>query len=300
MLDVALHPGFARNGWIYISYSTVPPGYTPEPGSETAPNLAPPTMTWIARGKVNANNEWVDQQILFQPPADSYRNSADHYGSRFLFDGKGHFFWSMGERHDYQMSQNLASPLGKIHRLNDDGTTPADNPFVHTPGALPSIWTYGHRNPEGLSFDPATGIFWESEHGPTGGDEINIIEPGKDYGWGVATMGLEPGINHLHATGMTDPIAFYNPSIGPSGQTFYTGDRFPGWKGNLFQTAMVGEKLIRMEIKGREIVSQETLIPDYGRVRAVKTGPDGFLYLLLQNMNGDPKGGSIIRLVPAN
>ena len=300
LLDVALPPDFAKTGWIYISYSTVAPGYQVQPGDEQAPNMAPPTMTWIVRGKVNANNEWVDQQVLFNPPADSYRNSADHYGSRFLFDGKGHFFWSMGERHDYQMSQNLASPLGKIHRMNLDGSIPKDNPFVHTPGALPTIWSYGHRNPEGLAFDPATGIFWETEHGPTGGDEVNIIEPGKDYGWGVATMGIEPGIGRLHATGMTDPITFFNPSIGPSGITFYTGDKFPAWKGNLFITGMVGQKLIRMEIKDRQIVSQETVIADSGRVRDVKVGPDGLLYVLLQNRNGDPKGGSIIRLVPAN
>jgi aldose sugar dehydrogenase len=300
LLDVALPPDFAKTGWIYLSYSTVAPGYQVQPGDDQAPNMAPPTMTWIVRGKVNANNEWVDQQVLFNPPADSYRNSADHYGSRFLFDGKGHFFWSMGERHDYQMSQNLASPLGKIHRMNLDGSIPKDNPFVHTPGALGSIWTYGHRNPEGLGFDPATGLFWETEHGPTGGDEVNIIEPGKDYGWGVATMGIEPGIGRLHATGMTDPITFFNPSIGPSGITFYTGDKFPAWKGNLFITGMVGEKLIRMEIKGREIASQETVIADSGRVRDVKMGPDGLLYVLLQNRNGDPKGGSIIRLVPAN
>jgi aldose sugar dehydrogenase len=298
LLDVAVHPDFARNGWIYLSYSTVPPGYAVQPGEDKAPNLSAPTMTYIVRGKVNANNEWVEQQILFQPPPDSYRTSADHYGSRFLFDGKGHFFWSMGERHDYQMSQNLASPLGKIHRLNDDGSIPSDNPFAHTPGALPSIWTYGHRNPEGLTFDPATGIFWETEHGPTGGDEVNIIEPGKDYGWGVASMGLEPGINRLHATGMTDPITFYNPSIGPSGIAFYTGDKFPAWKGNLFITGMVGEKLIRMEIRDRQIISQEAVLQDYGRVRAVTTGPDGLLYVLLQNRNGDPKGGSIIRLAP--
>ncbi len=300
MFDVALHPNFAKNGWIYLSYSTVMPGYAVQPGDDQAPNMAPLTMTWVVRGKVNANNEWVDQQVLFNPPADSYRVAADHYGSRFLFDGKGHFFWSMGERHDMQMSQNLASPLGKIHRLNDDGSIPKDNPFVRTPGALGSIWSYGHRNPEGLGFDPATGIFWETEHGPVGGDEVNIIEPGKNYGWGMATYGIEPGIGRLHATGVTDPITHYNPSIGPAGITFYTGDKFPAWKGNLFATAMVGQKLIRMEIRGREIVSQETLIADHGRVRDVKVGPDGFLYVLLQNMNGDAKGGSIIRLVPAN
>jgi glucose/arabinose dehydrogenase len=298
LLDVALHPDYAKNGWIYISYSTVPPGYSPTPEEYKAPNLSAPTMTYIMRGKVNANNEWVEQQILFQPPPESYRTSADHYGSRFLFDGRGHFFWSMGERHDYQMSQNLASPLGKIHRLNDDGSIPSDNPFVHTPGALGSIWTYGHRNPEGLTFDPTTGLLWETEHGPTGGDEVNIIEPGKDYGWGVASMGLEPGINRTHAAGMTDPITFYNPSIGPSGITFYTGDKYPAWKGNLFITGMVGETLIRMDIKDRQIVSQERIIQDYGRVRSVLQGPDGLLYVLLQNRNGDPTGGSIIRLVP--
>ena len=272
----------------------------PSRAARTAPNLAPPTMTYIVRGKVNANNEWVDQQILFNPPLEYFRNSADHYGTRFLFDHKGHFFWSMGERHDMQMSQFLGAPLGKIHRMNLDGSIPKDNPFVHTPGALTSIWTYGHRNPEGLAYDPATGILWETEHGPTGGDEVNIIEPGKDYGWGVASMGLEPGVNHLHMPGMTDPITFFNPSIGPSGITFYTGDKFPAWKGNLFITGMVGEKLIRMEIKGRQIVSQEPVISGYGRVRDVLTGPDGNLYLLLQNMNGDPVGGSIVRLVPAN
>ena len=300
MLDIALHPDFAKNGWIYLSYTTVQPGYQVQPGDDAAPNMAPLTMTYIVRGKINANNEWVNQQVLFNPPADSFRVAADHYGSRFLFDGKGHFFWSMGERHDMQMSQNLASPLGKIHRMNDDGSIPKDNPFVKTPGALPSIWTYGHRNPEGLSFDPATGIFWETEHGPTGGDEVNIIEPGKNYGWGVATMGIEPGIGRLHATGMTDPITFFNPSIGPAGITFYTGGKFPAWKGNLFVTGMVGEKLIRMEIKGREIASQEVLFQNFGRVRDVKNAPDGSIYVLLQNMNGDAKGGSIVRLVPTN
>jgi glucose/arabinose dehydrogenase len=299
MLDIALHPDYAKNGWVYLSYSTVPPGYAVQPGEDKAPNLSAPTMTWVVRGKVNANNEWTDQQVLFLPPEDSYRNSADHYGSRFLFDGKGHFFWSMGERHDFQMSQNLASPLGKIHRLNDDGSIPKDNPFVTTPGALASIWTFGHRNPEGLTFDPASGLFWETEHGPTGGDEVNIIEPGHNYGWGIASKGLEPGIMRQTATGITDPITFYNPSIGPSGTNFYTGNKFPGWKGNMFLSAMVGQKLIRLEIKDRQIVSQETLFADYGRVRDVKTGPDGNVYALLQNQNGDPKGGSIIRLVPA-
>jgi glucose/arabinose dehydrogenase len=299
LLDVALHPDFAKNGWIYLSYTTVPLGYVVQPGDDKAPNLAPPTMTVVVRGKVNASNEWVDEQTLFKAPDELYTHPADHYGSRFLFDNKGHVFYSIGERHEFQNAQNLAVPMGKIHRTNDDGSVPADNPFVHTPGALPTIWTYGHRNPEGLAYDPVTGILWETEHGPTGGDEVNIIEPGKNYGWGVATMGLEPNVNHLYAPGMTPPVTFYNPAIGPAGITFYTGDKFPAWKNNLFITGMVGQKLIRMEIADRRIASQETLFQDYGRVRDVLTGPDGYLYVLLQNMNGDPKGGSIIRLVPA-
>jgi glucose/arabinose dehydrogenase/mono/diheme cytochrome c family protein len=299
MLDVALPPDYAQTGWIYLSYATLLPGYQAQPGDESAPNLAPPTMTVIVRGKVNEKNEWVDQQTLFQADPEFYRNTADHYGSRFLFDGKGHVYWSMGERHDYQAAQNLATPLGKIHRINLDGSIPADNPFLHTPGAMPSIWTYGHRNPEGLAIDPVTGLFWETEHGPVGGDEVNIIEPGKNYGWGVVTMGIEPGIWRQQAAGMTPPVTFYNPSIGPSGITFYTGDKFPAWKNNLFVTGMVGQRLIRMEIDGRKIAHQEILFQDFGRVRDVQTGPDGNLYALLQNQNGDPTGGSIIRLVPA-
>lgn len=300
MLDVAAHPDYAKNGWIYLSYSDVPPGYTPEPGSDKAPNLSAPTMTYIVRGRINAHNEWVDQQMLWQPPVDAFRTTADHYGSRFLFDGKGHVFFSLGERHDMQMSQNLASPLGKIHRINDDGTVPSDNPFVHTPGALPTIWTFGHRNPEGLAFDPVTGQLWETEHGPTGGDEVNVIEPGRNYGWGIATKGLEPGIFRLSATGVTDPVVFFNPAIGPGSDNFYTGDKFPGWKNNLFVSGMVGSRLVRLEIADGKVTSQEIVIKDYGRLREVKQGPDGDLYLLVQNLAGDVKtGGAILRLVPA-
>ena len=151
-------------------------------------------MTRIVRGHINARGEWVDQQDIFKAPDALYTPSVIHYGSRFLFDGKGHLFFTMGERGDMTNAQRLDTPLGKIHRVNDDGSIPADNPFVHTAGAIPSIWSYGHRNPEGLSYDPATGILWESEHGPTGGDEINIIEKGHNYGWGVVSMGLQPGI----------------------------------------------------------------------------------------------------------
>jgi glucose/arabinose dehydrogenase len=300
MFDIAINPDFVHNGWYYLSYSSVPVGYVPAPDSDKAPNLAPPTMTVLVRGHINKKNEWVDEQTLFHAPDEMYTTTSDHYGTRFLFDGKGHMFWSIGERHDMQMSQNLASPLGKIHRMNEDGSIPADNPFVHTPGADPSIWTYGNRNSEGLAFDPVTGLLWETENGPVGGDEINILEPGKNYGWGVVSMGLEPGINRQYALGMTPPIAWYNPAVAPSGTIFYTGDRYPGWKNNMFIATMTGQKFLRVEIKDRTVVAQEAVFEGFGRVRASAIGPDGLLYVLLQNRNGDSTGGSIVRLVPQN
>lgn len=298
MLDVALPPDHAKSGWIYLAYSHTQPGYEPSEDDYRLVNLSPLSMTSIVRGRINAKNEWVDEQTLFKPAPETYNNWSGHYGARFLFDGKGHLFWSMGDRQDPPASQNLASPLGKIHRIHEDGSVPKDNPFVSTPGALPSIWSYGHRHTEGMAFDPVSGMLWETEHGPVGGDEINIIEAGKNYGWGVVTMGLEPGINRQHAIGMTDPVAWYNPAIGPGSVNFYTGNRFPGWKNNLFVPGMVGQKLIRIELDGRKIVRQEAVLEGFGRLREVKTGPDGYLYVLVQNQNGDRMGGSIIRLMP--
>jgi len=300
MLDVAVH-----DGWVYLSYTEVKPGVTPAPGSETAPNPAPPTMTVLVRGHIR-DNSWVDNQVIFRAPPDLYTTTSDHYGSRFAFDAQGHLFYSLGERHHMQNAQDLTVPMGKIHRTNPDGTPLADNPFVNTPGADPTIWSYGHRNPEGLAFDPVTGNLWESEHGPTGGDEINLIRKGHNYGWGVVSMGLEPGITHQHQAGMDDPIAYYTPTIAPSGMTFYSGDRYPGWKNNLFVAALAGQELLRLEIDGDKIVSQEAVFKEYGRVRDVITGPDGLLYVLLQNPTGAGTGlalsaataGMVIRLVP--
>jgi glucose/arabinose dehydrogenase len=212
----------------------------------------------------------------------------------------------LGDRGDMTNAQRLDSPLGKIHRVNLDGSIPSDNPFVNRADAIKSIWTYGHRNPEGLSYDPATGLLWESEHGPTGGDEINIIEPGHNYGWGVVSMGLQPGITKQHQEGTDDPITYYSPSIAPSGIAFNTGDRYPGWKGNLFLAALTGQKLIRYEISGRRIVSQNILWDQWGRTRDVIMGPDHLLYVLLQNATGSPMGtadatpGMVIRLAPIN
>jgi glucose/arabinose dehydrogenase len=305
LLDVVLHPDYKKNGWIYLSYTEVKPGVTPAPGSNAAPVPAPPTMTVMVRGRIR-NNHWVDNQEIFRADSSLYTTTSDHYGSRFLFDKEGHLFYSLGERHNMANAQNLSVPMGKIHRVNDDGTPLADNPFVHTPGADPTIWSYGHRNPEGLAFDPVTGDLWESEHGPTGGDEINIIRKGHNYGWGVISMGLEPGITHQHEAGMDDPIAYYTPTIAPSGMTFYSGDRYPGWKNNLFVAALAGQELLRLEVSGGKITAQEPVFKEFGRVRDVKTGPDGLLYVLLQNPTGAGTGlalsaataGMVIRLVP--
>ena len=305
--DIAV-AGDPKSPWIYLSYAEVLPGYDkplPGPGriAQGGPQL-PPAMTRIVRGKINAKGQWVNQQDIFRAPDSIYTPSVIHYGSRFLVDGKGHIFYTLGERGDMTNAQRLDSPLGKIHRVNLDGSAPADNPFVNTPGAIKTIWTLGNRNPQGLSYDPRTGLLWESEHGPTGGDEINIIEKGHNYGWGVVSKGLQPGISLQHKDGMDDPIRYYSPSIGPSGIVFNSGDKYPGWKNNLFLTALTGQKLIRYEIQDRRITDEEILWDQYGRTRAVIMGPDGLLYILLQNATGarmgtgDSTPGMVLRLIP--
>jgi glucose/arabinose dehydrogenase len=330
MLDVAIHPQYAKNGWIYLAYTEVVAGYvapppappaaappTPAPADPAAAGAArgggrgrggppsPPSMTVFVRGKIDKSNRWVEEQVIYRAPSELYTPSGSHYGARFLFDRAGHLFYSLGERGDMTNAQDLSKPLGKIHRVNDDGSIPKDNPFVSTPNALPSIWSYGHRNPQGLSWD-ASGLMWESEHGPTGGDEINIIEKGKNYGWGVVSMGMQNGITERSRPGMEPPIVYYTPTIAPSGITFYTGSRYPAWKNNLFVAALAGQQLRRLEISGRKVVQQEAVFEQFGRVRAVTTGPDGLLYVLLQNPTGAGTGlglaastpGMVIRLTP--
>ena len=323
MLDVAIHPQYAKNGWIYLAYTEVVPGYVAPPPAPAPADPAParrrareggrggppspPSMTVFVRGKIDKSNHWVEEQVLYRAPPDLYTPSGSHYGTRFLFDKAGHLFYSLGERGDMANAQDLSKPLGKIHRVNDDGSIPKDNPFVNTPNALPSIWTYGHRNPQGLAWD-AAGLLWESEHGPTGGDEINIIEKGKNYGWGVISMGLQNGITERSHEGMEQPIVYYTPTIAPSGIAFYSGTKYPAWKNNLFVAALAGQQLRRLEISGRKVIRQEVVFEQFGRVRAVTTGPDGLLYVLLQNPTGSGTGlglaastpGMVIRLVPAS
>lgn len=302
--DIAIDPDYEMNGWVYLSYSAVAPGVAqPAPDdpklsrAQWAP--APPSMTRWVRGRINANNEWVDQEDVLKTPAETYSDSVIHYGSRFLFDQKGHLFITVGDRGEMSHAQDLSSPLGKIHRINVDGSIPGDNPFVNVPGAAPSIWTLGNRNPEGLAIDPRSGLMWGSDNGPTGGDELNLVEKGHNYGWGVASMGLQPGITQQHQDGMDDPIRYYTPSIAPSGIHFYTGSRYPGWKNSLFLSALAGQRLIRYEINGRKVTREEVVFKGFGRVRQVITGPDGYLYVLIQNSQSLANSpGMVIRLLP--
>ncbi len=286
LFDVEAHPNYAQNGWIYLSYAAAGPNDT--------------SMTAIVRGRIRAN-QWVDQQFLYQAPAALYGPENIHYGSRFLFDREGKLLYSIGDRGQPAKAQDLGSPLGKVHRINDDGSVPPGNPFVGKPGAAPSIWSYGHRNPQGFSIDPTTGILWEAEHGPMGGDELNALDPGHNYGWPVISHGLERGISETTHEGMEAPIVYWNPTIAPSGIHFYAGARYPRWRNDLFVTGLGGTALRRLEVKGRQVTHLEVVFDRYGRVRDVVTGPDGLLYVALQlpgRSLSDSTPGVVVRLVP--
>jgi len=310
MFDVAVGPDYASDGWIYLAYSDNNPA-DPEPPQPPANTpsyrvVRKPSMTVIVRGRLDAQNRWTDQQEIFRAPWSFYTPSGAHYGIRLLFDGQGHLFFSIGERGEMTNARRLDTPLGKIHRVNLDGTVPSDNPFVNTAGAIPTIWSLGHRNPQGLAFDPATGLLWETEHGPAGGDEINIIEPGQDYGWGTVSKGVQGGIEQVSAPGLVDPVAWYFPTIAPSGIGFYEGNAYPGWRGSLLVAALRGQQLRRLEVQGRDITTQEIVFEQLGRVRDVATAPDGRLYVLIQHPTGPGTGlplsastpGALVRLDP--
>ena len=315
LFDVEVHPQYAKNGWIYLSYSETLAGYVaPATPPDQPPSAAPPqggrgrggppdppTMTVIIRGKINKNNEWTDEKVIFRAKPEVYSSSNAHYGSRFIFDKQNHLFYTLGEKNDPSKAQDLTSPLGKIHRVNDDGSTPKDNPFVGKDNAVDTIWSYGHRNPQGLAWDPVSGKLWESEHGPQGGDEVNIIEPGHNYGWGVITMGTDRRVTEQTHEGMEQPIVYYTPTIAPSGMVFYTGSRYPGWKNNLFLSALGGQQLRRLEVSGDKVTHQEEVFNQFGRVHDVIIGPDGYLYVTLQvpgQVLSQSTPGMIARLIP--
>jgi glucose/arabinose dehydrogenase len=290
LMALALDPNYTENGWIYFSFS--------DPGEE--PALKSPTaMTKVMRARLQ-ENRLVDHETIFSIPREQYQKGFVGYGCRLLFIGE-HLYFTVGDRWVPADAQDLTKPNGKVHRIFPDGKIPSDNPFANQAGAFGSIWSFGHRNPQGLAVDPRNGAIWATEHGPRGGDELNLIRRGANYGWPLVTFGMNydgtPISTRTEQAGLESPVINWTPSIAASPLLVYTGDKFPHWKNNLFLGSLGQQKFIRYEINERnEIVQEEELFKGLGRVRDIKTGPDGHLYLSLE-LVGTP--GRIVRLVPA-
>jgi glucose/arabinose dehydrogenase len=288
LMSVAAHPGFAENHWLYLSFC--------DPGERDT------AMTKIVRARL-LGWQLVELETIFEIPREKYQPGHVLFGGRLVFDND-HLFFSVGVRGlDPAVSANAQDPAlanGKIHRVFHDGRIPPDNPFVGTTGAVGSIWALGVRNPQGLARDPRDGSLWETEHGPRGGDELNRIERGKNYGWPLVTTGINydgtPITDQKTAPGFESPVVDWTPSIAASQIEFYTGDRFPRWKHQLFAGSLATQKLIRMVIHDGRVTHYEEVFKSLGRIRDIKTGPDGLLYLALENIG---KPGRVVRLVPA-
>jgi aldose sugar dehydrogenase len=287
LLDVVLDPKFSDNQRIYWSYS--------EPGNE---QLGRGNSTAVARGKL-AGDRLLDVQVIFrQLPKVS---SSQHFGSRLVFAPDGRLFVTLGDRFSRKEdAQTLDNHLGKIVRIEAEGSVPADNPLLGRAGALPQIWSWGHRNIQGAALHPGTGELWVTEHGPQGGDELNVVQRAGNHGWPVITYGRNYGTGTRIGEGteradVVAPVRYWVPlSIAPSGMAFLTSDRYPGWKGNLFIGALRGEALLRLELDGHRVLHEERLLGNRNeRIRDVRQGPDGWLYVLTDNADG-----RILRLEP--
>lgn len=281
LLDVVLHPDYEKNGWIYFSYAGSGDGGF---GTE------------VGRARLQGNT-LVDWQTLFTLEPKS--GSGRHFGSRLVFDNQADLFFTIGDRGSRNRAQLLDDAAGSMIRLHDDGKIPADNPFAQHPFALPEIYSFGHRNPQGVALHPDSGKIWIHEHGPQGGDEINIIKQGANYGWPIISYGEEYGTDiavgeGTHKAGMEQPVYYWVPSIAPSGMAFYSGDKFPQWQGDLFVGSLKFRLLVRLKLAGEIIIEEQRLLENQlGRIRDVRTGPDGFIYLLTDEPNG-----SLVRLEP--
>jgi aldose sugar dehydrogenase len=284
LLDVVTDNAFAQNRTIYFCYSERTGG-----GGRTA----------VARARLNDGDGRLDEvKIIFRQ--DGPLSSGNHYGCRIVQANDGNLVITLGEHFAYRSeAQNLGNHLGKLIRIAPDGSAPPDNPFVGRDGAKPEIWSFGHRNEQGLAINPASGELWEIEHGPRGGDEVNIIGKGKNYGWPVIGYGIDYSGAKIHDTtakdGMEQPIKYWVPSIAPSGMAFYTGKLFPKWNGSLFTGALAGKMLVRLSLNGNTVTGEERLLQNlYERIRDVRQGPDGALWLLTDN-----SAGRILRVSPA-
>ena len=291
LLDVALHPDYEENGWVYLSYSE---------STGTQERNKDAGMTTVVRGRIE-NDSWTGQEILFRVNGEHHTSSGVHFGSRFVFHD-GYLFFSIGDRGRMQRSQDLGRPNGKIFRIHDDGRIPSDNPFVGTGCVLPEIWSYGHRNPQGMALEKATGLLWAAEHGPRGGDELNVVQKGRNYGWPVITHGMNyngtPITDETHREGMEQPRLHWTPSIAVAGIDFYEGDAFPKWTGKLLAGGMASEEVHLLTVENGKVTADAIVLNGRGRVRDVASGPDGSIYLLLND--GSPRKGKLVRLVPAD
>jgi len=298
MRDLILHPDFAENRLLYLSYT--------KPGPDSLGNIA------VVRGRFE-NDRLSDVEELFH--ADAFGNGSNRssqWGGRLALDGKGYLFITIGDRQwpsegdlAAHPSQNLASHNGTTIRLHEDGRVPEDNPFVGQDGVHSEIWTYGHRNAQGLALHPETGDLWLNEHGPQGGDELNLVRPGLNYGWPVVGFGVNyrTGIaihSATHQDSMEPPVHIWVPSIGVTGMLFYTGAAFPDWRGDMIVASLRGEQLVRLTLDGQQVAREETLMNGMGRIRDVRQGPEGIIYLAMdgdaRGFDGDPT--PIVRLIP--
>jgi glucose/arabinose dehydrogenase len=283
LLDLKLHPQYEQNGWIYLSYSKFK-----KMDSVTL------TTTAIVRGKIKGD-EFTELQEIFE--ANPYTKTKHHFGSKIMFDDKGFLYFSVGERgREKEFPQSTTNDNGKIHRLYDDGRIPNDNPFANDGKSKASIWSFGHRNPQGLIFDKATGTIWETEHGPRGGDELNIIKKGANYGWPVICQCInydgKPITNLSKKDGMEQAETYWIPSIAPCGMTMITGDKYPAWEGNIMVGSLRFMYLERCVVKDRKVVKQEKLFSGIGRMRNAEMGRDGYLYIAVE------KPGMVFKVVP--
>ncbi|HEX9600289.1 MAG TPA: PQQ-dependent sugar dehydrogenase, partial [Mariniflexile sp.] len=281
-MGIKLHPNYETNGWIYFSYASAE-------GEGDGGN------TTIMRAKLKDNN-LVEKEVLYKASPNSKK--GQHFGSRIEFDNDGYLYFSIGERGERDINpQDITRDCGKIYRLHDDGRIPKDNPFVNSENAKPAIYSYGHRNPQGLIKNPETGDLWEHEHGPQGGDEINIIQKGKNYGWPVISYGINydgtPFTDITEKEGMEQPLFYWIPSIAPSGLAFVTSNKYPDWKGNILVGSLKFGYLERLVLNKEKVVKREKLLDKIGRVRDVIQAPDGYIYVAVE-------GKGIVKIVPKN
>jgi glucose/arabinose dehydrogenase len=280
LFDVVLHPQYAQNGWIYWAYNASGPG-----GWGTA----------LARGKLQ-DHRMTEVQVLFSMQPKT--RSSFHFGGRIVFDQSGFVYLTLGDRGDKDRAQKLNDHAGSVIRLHDDGRVPANNPFVNRAGALAEKWTLGNRNMQGAALHPQTGELWTHEHGPQGGDEVNVMRSGLNYGWPVITYGVNYGLGTKIGegqakAGLEQPLRVWVPSIAPSGMAFVSGSQFPQWQGNLLVGALRGQMLVRLTLDGEKVLGEERLLQGRSRLRDVRMGPDGLVYLLT-----DEAQGSLLRLEP--